>query len=118
LQQSAILHLLSDDLFVPFYNQSLVLGRNPREDFDSVVKEVRRMPFDETVIDGVDHVGASLRPFKLEVIDLPFHLTDLSVLIFAQFGYVLSVFRFFFSFDNDHLHLFLDHSREEGSLDS
>ena len=115
LDKSATLHLLTDGLFVHLHNQRLVLGRNPSEDFDSFVKESRRVLFDEIVVDRIGHIVSRL---KVKVIDLPFGLSDLPVFIFGQLSDVLGAVTPLFPLDDDHFRLALNHAREEGSLHS
>lgn len=118
LEHSAIPHLLSDGLFVSFHNQRLVLGRNPRKDFDPIVKEGRWVLLDEIVVDGVNNVAVSLQTLKFEVVDLPLGFSNLPILFHGQFGYILGIVCSLFPLDNDHPHLPLNHPCEEGSLDA
>lgn len=118
LKNSAVPHLLSDGLFVSFHNQRLVLGGNPRKDFDHIVKEGRWVLLDEIVVDRVDDIVVFLQTLKFEVVDLPLGFSDLPVLVHGQLGYILGIICSLFPLDNDHPFLPLNHPCEEGSLDT
>ena len=118
LEHSAIANLLSDGLFVSFHNQRLVLGGNPRKDFDPIIKEGRWVLLDEIVVDRIDDIAVSLQPLKLEVVDLPLSFSDLPVLVHGQLCYILGVFCCLFSLNDDYPRLPLNHSCEEGGLDT